>query len=351
MEILVIGGTRYMGRLAVDQLLDRGDRVTVFSRGHTRPAWWDRVDHILGDRKQHRDFVASLQGRTFDGVIDTQAFRMEDVEAAAQALAGNVGRYLVVSTGSVYLDGKLDYANRCPYLEADVDWADLDYTYPQGEDPYGVGKRHCEKWLQESGQLPYAAVRIPAVMGWDDPTGRMWWWVQRALDGGPIVVPAEHRGLFRTLYAADAAAGFIGALLAPAALNQVYHIAMKEVMSVERWARLIWGAAGHEAAVVWVPQRVIEAQLGQGYSPPLSRPLSGIPDLSRAERDFGFTTTAVEAWIDTTVDWYRTAFEGVDSSGYAQRADELRLAQHWSAAQASLEEEFHRPARDEETTT
>lgn len=55
MKILIIGGTRYIGRVAVQRLLNRGDQVTVFSRGNIRPDWWNRVDHVLGDRESYDD--------------------------------------------------------------------------------------------------------------------------------------------------------------------------------------------------------------------------------------------------------------------------------------------------------
>ena len=199
MQVLVIGGTRYMGRIAVQKLLNRGDDVTLFSRGNTRPDWWERVEHIVGDRNDDAGFVEKLRSRQFDAVLDTQAYRKEDVESSNRTFRGNVGRYLMVSTGSVYLDGKLDFRTHCPFVESDVSWDSLDYTYPDGEDPYGVGKRHCEKWLQENSEVPYTIVRVPAVMGWDDPTSRMWWWVQRALDGGAVIIPSENHAVFRTL--------------------------------------------------------------------------------------------------------------------------------------------------------
>ena len=101
MKVLIIGGTRYMGRLAVEQLLERGDEVTVFSRGNVRPVWWDRVHHIAGDRTDRADFTEKLKGRAFDAVIDMRAFRKEDVESAHDTFYGTCGRYLMVSTGSV----------------------------------------------------------------------------------------------------------------------------------------------------------------------------------------------------------------------------------------------------------
>ena len=180
----------------------------------------------------------------------------------------------MVSTGSVYLDCKLDTANHCPFEESDVSWDSLDYTYPKGEDPYGVGKRHCEKWLRENGEVPYTIVRIPAVMGWDDPTGRMWWWVQRALDGGAVVIPSERRAVFRTLYSGDAANAFIRVIDSDAAENEVYHIAMQEIMTLERWTSLLWAAAGHESEIAYVSDEVIQRQEGlEDHIPPLARPV------------------------------------------------------------------------------
>ena len=341
MDVLVIGGTRYMGRALVSKLLERGDRVTVFSRGNTKPAWWDHVSHIQGDRTDRQDFRDRLKGRSFDAVIDTQAFRKEDVASAAEVFEGNVGRYLIVSTGSVYMDGKLDFQTHCPFRPSDVEWSDLDYTYPEGEGAYGVGKRHCEKWLQENSRVPYTIVRIPAVMGWDDPSGRMWWWVQRAIDGRGVVIPGDHRAPFRTLYFEDAAENFIRAVTAPGAANQTYHIASWEVMTPERWTDLIWKAAGHECEICYVPAEVIGRQAGlESYAPPLTRSIPYIHDLSKAEREFGFATTPAEQWIRTTVEWYRDSYSGEGSVGYAHREAELALAQKWQQAFGQLTSTF-----------
>ncbi len=338
MKILVIGGTRYMGRHAVHKLLERGDNVTLFSRGNTKPDWWDQISHIEGDRTETDDFHRKLQGKTFDAVLDTQAFKMEHVEQAIQTFEGNVGRYLFVSTGSVYQDNKLDYVSHCPFKESDVEWSDLDYTYPEGEDPYGVGKRHCEKWLQENSSVPYTIVRIPAIMGPEDPTGRMWWWVQRAMDGRGIVLPLEKRAPFRTLYSVDAAENFIRAIDAPKAANQTYHIAMQEVMTLERWADLIYQSSGNQCEIFYVPESIINDRL-KNHAPSFCRSLPYIHDLSKAE-EFGFSTTPVEKWISETINWYRSNYAGEDSKGYSQREEELAVGKNWKEGMQKLISEF-----------
>ena len=334
-----------MGRIVVQNLLERGDTVTVFSQGNSKPEWWSRVDHILGDRTQREDFKEKLKGKQYDAVIDMRAFRKEDVESAIETFQGNVGRYVMISSGSVYADGKLDFAAHCPFRESDVDWASLDYTYPKGEDEYGVGKRHCEKWLQENSDVPYTIIRPPFVMGWDDPTGRTWWWMQRALDGHGVIIPMEDRAPFRGLYVADAAENFLRALDSPHAVNQTYHIAMQEIITIERWAQMVWRAAGHECEITYVPREVIRKhELLRNYEPAFSRiqvhDLPFVPELWKSERDFGLKTTPVEQWIQTTVEWYRTHYNGKNSEGYEHREAELQLATKWRAAIGKLTGEF-----------
>ena len=181
-----------------------------------------------------------------------------------------------------------------------------------------------------NGSLPYTIVRVPAVMGSDDPTGRMWWWVQRALDGGGVMIPPDSLGAYRTLYSADAAANFIRILDAPQTLGQTYYVAMPEIMNLGRWANLIWKAAGKECRITYVPREVIRKQESlKSYAPPMSRPVNNIHDLSKAEQAFGIVTTPVEDWIQATVNWYRDHYQGEDSEGYQFRQDELALASRW----------------------
>ena len=189
--------------------------------------------------------------------------------------------------------------------------------------------------------MPYTIVRIPAVMGWDDPTGRMWWWVQRALDGGAVVIPSERRAVFRTLYSGDAANAFVRVIDSDAAENEVYHIAMQEIMTLERWTGLLWDVAGSESEIAYVPDEVIQRQEGlEDYIPPPARPVPSVYNLFRAERDFGFSTTPMEEWVSTTVAWYRDQYHGDESQGYSHRVKELSLAARWRDSLNTLKSRF-----------
>ncbi len=336
MDVLMIGGTRFMGRIAVRKLLDEGDNVTVFSRGNNRPDWWNDIEHIKGDRTEIEDLKAKLKGRRFDAVIDSQAFGREHVESVATALEGNLGRYLFVSSGAVYSqDGKgIDLFAKCPFKETDVNWEWVDYEQSEGEHPYAAGKRRCEKWLQESGTVPYTIMRIPAMLGEDDNEERSWWWTQRAMDGGPILMPSENRAMFRCLYAADAAEAYVRAIKEPKAANQTYHVGSHEIIAIEHWADLVCKVVGHESTLTFLPLEVILKHEGlrknERWFSRLGRPFPYIQDLSKADEDFGFTTTPLETWVRSTVEWYMHKYEGEDSYGYEYRSAELALADRWN---------------------
>ena len=138
---------------------------------------------------------------------------------------------------------------------------------------------------------------------------------------------------FRTLYSADAAVNFIRALDALNTVNDTCYVAMPEIMTIERWADLVWRAAGHQCRIAYVPREVIRKQGPlRSYSPPLTRPVSNFHDLFKAEAAFGIKTTPMAEWIQTTVDWYRESYQGEDSEGYEFREEEVALAERWEEA-------------------
>src|SRR5207244_1757026 len=110
-----------------------------------------------------------------------------------------------------------------PLRESDLDLARVSWDYLPGESEYGAGKRHCEKYLVERASFPWTVVRMPAVMGWDDPTSRMWFFVQRALDGGPLLWPQDRQMPWCTLYCDDAAQALADVLATDRTASRIYH--------------------------------------------------------------------------------------------------------------------------------
>src|SRR3954468_19671409 len=99
MRLLVLGGTKFLGRGIVDAALAAGHSVTLFNRGQTNPGLYRDVESLRGDR---RDDLGVLAGREWDAVIDPSGYFPRDVRASAELLRGSVAHYVFVSSISVY---------------------------------------------------------------------------------------------------------------------------------------------------------------------------------------------------------------------------------------------------------
>src|SRR4051812_8489952 len=101
MRILVLGGTSFVGRYAVETALRRGHDVTIFHRGKTNPDLFPGVDRRTGDRDTG-DYASLAGADRWEAVIDVTAYYPRQVAEASDAVDGRIGRYVFVSTGSVY---------------------------------------------------------------------------------------------------------------------------------------------------------------------------------------------------------------------------------------------------------
>src|SRR5919197_2644381 len=99
MRILIIGGTRFLGRHLVESALARNHEVTLFNRGQTNPNLFLQLETIIGDREKD---IKKLDGRIWDAVIDVAGYVPRIVRLSAEALEPIVSRYVFISTISVY---------------------------------------------------------------------------------------------------------------------------------------------------------------------------------------------------------------------------------------------------------
>jgi nucleoside-diphosphate-sugar epimerase len=178
-NILILGGTRFFGKILVQRLLDAGHRVTIATRGLTPDAFGNRVQRVQVDRKSEFSMQAAFANAPFyDLVYDQMCYTPLDAALAIKTFAGKTPRYVMASTIEVYetLQGKLDR----PYAEGDLDLAqvsiEMDYPWadPAGAQRYGAGKLQSEALLYQDGRLPFVSVRIAHVLaGPEDFTGRL----------------------------------------------------------------------------------------------------------------------------------------------------------------------------------
>ncbi len=144
MRILIIGGTRFLGRHLVETALARNHEVTLFNRGKSNPDLFPQLETILGDRETD---VEKLQqaGMNWDMVIDVAGYLPRVVRLSAEVLKENVGCYVYISSISVYSNfGKVGIAEADP-----VGRIDDEATEEIAEETYGPLKALCERAVQD----------------------------------------------------------------------------------------------------------------------------------------------------------------------------------------------------------
>jgi 2'-hydroxyisoflavone reductase len=199
MNLLILGGTQFLGRHLVELTLQRGHAVTLFNRGRTNPNLFPDVETLIGDRGGNLD---ALKNRRWDAVIDTCGYSSPKVRATAELLAASVERYVFVSSISAYAD----FSRRG--LDESAPLAHLANGAVENEgdgETYGARKVLCENAVQQN--LPGRAliIRPGIIVGPWDPLGRFTYWAWRIAQGGEVLAPAPREALVQIIDVRDLA--------------------------------------------------------------------------------------------------------------------------------------------------
>ena len=196
MKILIIGGTRFLGRHLVNSARARGHDVTLFNRGMTNPdLFGDYVEKIEGDRAKDLDQLAGQ----WDAVIDTCGYFPRIVRMSAEALKDKVEKYVFISSISVYADFKKVGINESYPVGKIEDETMEEIT---GES-YGPLKALCEKAAQDVFGIRSLIIRPGLIVGPHDPTDRFTYWPLRIARGGDVLVPDSPTALTQIIDVRD----------------------------------------------------------------------------------------------------------------------------------------------------
>lgn len=181
MEILVLGGTRFFGIHMVRELLNKGHQVTIATRGQAADEFGDRVKRIIIERTNDHSLLNSFKEKSYDVVCDNLAYSSNDVRHILDSV--NCKRYIMVSSTAIYnkhIDTKEDEFNS---VLTSLTWCS------RGDFPYDETKRQAECALfQKYSSQNAVAVRYPFVIGEDDYTKRLYFYVEHIVKGIPMFV-------------------------------------------------------------------------------------------------------------------------------------------------------------------
>lgn len=184
LEVLVLGGTGFIGPFQVRSALDRGHNVTLFNRG-SGSAMFPYLETLEGDRNGDYE---SLRGRRWDVVIDNATNNPRWVELAADFLKDSVDQYMLVSSRSAYAD-----LSRVPMTSEAPTWTYQSAGVPRGQErlPYGLGKAEMERVAQRIMPGRTTILRPGLIIGPGDETDRFTYWPVRIDRGGEILAPGD----------------------------------------------------------------------------------------------------------------------------------------------------------------
>ena len=299
MNILILGGTQFIGHHIALALLSRGHHVTIFNRGITPDTLPAHVERLRGDRDLGPSGVAALADGTWDACIDVSGYTAVHVRASAELLQHRIGHYVFISAVSVYGD-----PTQRPVRE----------THPRSEPApeevvevvgamYGRLKVTCENIVHEVYQTHAAILRPQIVVGPGDENGRYTFWLARAAAQGPVLAPGDGTDHLQCIDVRDVAAFACTAV--EQALSGPFNLAGPRIT----WSSFMSGVVGvGEDRLVWVFRERIRAAGLTEFEFPLYRgehePRSGLMDICNAKAlAAGLTLTDPAHTAQSIRDW------------------------------------------------
>jgi 2'-hydroxyisoflavone reductase len=185
MKLLVIGGTRFLGRAIVNCALSGGHEVTLFNRGQSNPDLFSgEVETLTGDRDGGLNV---LNGRSWDAVIDTCGYVPRLVRDSATFLADAVQQYVFISSISVYPEEAMQE----PGVDENtaVDTIEDETTEEITGESSGPLKALCEQAAETAMPGRVLNVRAGLIVGPHDLTDRFTYWPYRVAQGGEVLAP------------------------------------------------------------------------------------------------------------------------------------------------------------------
>lgn len=301
MDVLVLGGSVFLGRAVVAEALAAGASVTVFNRGRSGPTPAG-VEHVTGDRTDATD-LAQLARRSFDVVVDTSGYVPTDVDASARLLAPSCGHYAFVSSINAFPG----WPEADDYRLGGVHDGDPDATRADAVDEdtaYGWLKVGCELAARRAfGPDRTSVLRAGCIVGPDDTAiGRLPWWLDRVARGGDVLVPGAPADPVALIDARDLAC------FALLATTGTFEAAAPPVS----WAELMAAcraATGSDAAFHWVDADWLAKQDIEGWTEvPLwvpDAPSLWAHDTAPAQRA-GLTIRPITDTVADTWAWQRS---------------------------------------------
>jgi len=325
MRLLVLGGTRFVGWAVVADAVGRGWEVTTFNRGISGPDVAG-VEALRGDRTRPDDVARLVEAGPWDAVVDTSGYVPREVLAVCERLEPATGRYVFLSTVSVYRGWPVEPLSE----ESEVLYCPPDAGPEYGEDVedgptrYGYQKSGCELAVAQTfGAGRSTGLRPGVVLGPREYVGRLPWWLKRVAAGGQVLAPGSPDRSIQPVDVRDLAALALAA--AERNIPGAYNVAAPT--GRETFGDMLHACAevtGSDAEFVWVSdERLLAEGVRQWSEMPLWRTFPGVWQVDPAAAlAVGLTCRQLAETVADTWSWLRDTNEDLDG----ERASEIGIS-------------------------
>lgn len=268
MNLLIIGGTVFLGRHLVEAAQARGHTVTLFNRGQHNPDLFPDVEKLRGDRDGGMD---ALKGRTWDAVIDTCGYVPRIVRQSVELLADSVGHYTFISSISVFAGFARDGMDESAPIDIAPPTMAEEVTFAS----YGPLKAACEAVCEEVMPGRTLVLRPGLIVGPYDSSDRFTYWPYRVAQGGPVLAPGEPGEPAQIIDVRDLAEWNVR--MVETGTTGIYNATGPDYpLTIGTVLETCKEAAQSDANFVWLPEDFLEKeQVGAWMEMPLWIPRSG----------------------------------------------------------------------------
>jgi nucleoside-diphosphate-sugar epimerase len=341
MRVFIIGGTGFIGRHVVAELVKLGHEVSVFHRGKTPLALPKGVTDVVGERSSLDEVRDQIRTFAPNIVVDMILSSAVQAQATLDAFRGIARRVVAISSGDVYrATAVLHHLESGPPEPVPLTEDSRLRTQTQAYSPEALAAaRKVFPWIDEHYDkvqvemaissdlaLPATVLRLPMVYGPGDPLHRLHPTVKRILDGRPAIVYEESYARWVTCrgYVENVAHAIALATVSDAGAGRVYNVAERDPFTEAEWAAKAGAMLGWSGRVIAVPKHQTPAHLLEAGN--LEQHL--FMDSSRIRAELGYTEpVSVDEALRRTIEWEQAnPPAGADPAKFNYRAEDEAIS-------------------------
>jgi len=321
-SVLIIGGTRFIGRFAVEEFREHGYDVTIFNRGnHENPFADDPgVDRIEGDRTDDGD-LADAAAADPDVVIDCVAYKPKEVRTATR-LFDDVDAYVYVSSGAAYGDEDV------PKRENETTLHDCsdDQARDDGSETYGPRKAEGDRTVFEAAaerDVNAMSLRPPVVYGPHDYTERFDYWIDRVVEHDRVIVPGDGTNLWHRVYV-ESVARALRVVAEEGEPGEAYNTGDRRLLTLQEAVETVADALDADVEVVTAGERELATAGIESTDFPLYREYPHVMSTEKLAA-LGWEPVPVEEGIERAVEDHLESERTGRENGPEREAEERVL--------------------------